>query len=166
VPIDLNVGDDGWLQLVSIDGRPLGHSVVLQLLPDGDGRLRIRQLRIDGRHAPVPITRSDLLDLPLARVEAVMNAMASELAPGDILTVESEEPDSAFRLPQGGPTAGLTDEFLRSVARAYIAAVQRGERPNVAMAEQTGYPLKSVQRWVYTARQRGIMPRGSRGRPG
>jgi hypothetical protein len=74
--------------------------------------------------------------------------------------------DLDFRLPSSGPTDGLTNEFLQDVARAYAAAVARGERPNVAMAGQTGYPLKSVQRWVYTARQRGIMPRGSRGRPG
>lgn len=75
------------------------------------------------------------------------------------------EADNDFRL-SSGPVDGLTDEFLQDVARAYAAAVARGERPNVAIAEQTSYPLKSVQRWVYTARQRGIMPRGSKGRPG
>lgn len=73
--------------------------------------------------------------------------------------------DLDFRL-NSGPANGLTDDFLQDVARAYAAAVARAERPNVAMAGQTGYPLKSVQRWVYTARQRGIMPRGSKGRPG
>lgn len=74
--------------------------------------------------------------------------------------------DDDFCLSSGPPVDGLTDEFLQDVARAYAAAVARGERPNVAIAAQTGYPRKSVQRWVYTARQRGIMPRGSRGRPG
>ncbi|GAA3089525.1 hypothetical protein GCM10010530_14090 [Kribbella aluminosa] len=73
--------------------------------------------------------------------------------------------DREFRL-QAGPADGLTDEFLREVARAYSAAILRGERPNVAIAEQTGYPLKSVQRWVYTARLRRIMPRGQQGRAG
>lgn len=73
--------------------------------------------------------------------------------------------DLDFRL-NGGPANGLTDEFLQDVARAYASAVARGERPNVAIADQTGYPVKSVQRWVYTARQRGIMARGSKGRPG
>ena len=75
------------------------------------------------------------------------------------------EVDDDFGL-DAGPVDGLTDDFLGNVARAYVAAVARGERPNVAISEQTGYPLKSVQRWVYTARQRGIMPRGSKGRPG
>jgi hypothetical protein len=65
-----------------------------------------------------------------------------------------------------GPTEGLTDDFLQALAKAYRAAVARGERPNVAIQEQTGYPLKTVQRWVYTARQRGIMPKGSKGKVG
>lgn len=70
-----------------------------------------------------------------------------------------------YRLPRG-PVDGLTDDFLREVARAYAAAVARGERPNVAIAEQVDYPPRTVQRWVYTARQRGIMPRGAKGRAG
>ena len=74
-------------------------------------------------------------------------------------------PDDQYRL-EAGPSQGLTDAFLHDVARAYSAAVARGERPNVAISDQTDYPLKSVQRWVYTARQRGIMPAGRRGRVG
>lgn len=70
-----------------------------------------------------------------------------------------------FRLASG-PTEGLSDEFLRSVARAYTAAVMRGERPNKAIAEQTGYPVKTVQRWVYLARKSKIMPPGQKGRAG
>ncbi|PZG54325.1 hypothetical protein C1I98_04385 [Spongiactinospora gelatinilytica] len=84
--------------------------------------------------------------------------------PGDgWKSLRSEERD--YRLPCG-PKDGVTDEFLRKVARAYNAAILRGERPNVAIAEQTGYQIKSAQRWVYTARQRGIMPRGRKGRAG
>jgi hypothetical protein len=75
------------------------------------------------------------------------------------------EVDSDFRLTTG-PDEGLTDDFLRDVARAYGAAVARGERPNVAISEQTGYSLKTVQRWVYTARQRRIMRPGRKGRVG
>jgi len=74
------------------------------------------------------------------------------------------DPDT-FTLTSG-PRAGLTDDFLEGVSRAYASAVARGERPNKAIAEQTGYPLKTVQRWVYTARQREIMPKGKRGSVG
>jgi hypothetical protein len=73
--------------------------------------------------------------------------------------------DRDFTLKRG-PTSGLTDEFLRDVSRAYMAAVARGERPNMAIAAQTGHVAKTVQRWVYLARQRGIMPRGRQGKAG
>jgi hypothetical protein len=73
--------------------------------------------------------------------------------------------DSEYRLTER-PDNGLTDDFLQQVARAYTAAMLRGERPNLAISQQLGYPLKTVQRWVYTARQRGIMPRGSKGKAG
>lgn len=63
-----------------------------------------------------------------------------------------------------GPVDGLTDEFLTEVSKAYRAATLRGESPNVAISEQTGYPLRTVQRWVYTARQRQIMPKGQKGK--
>jgi hypothetical protein len=75
------------------------------------------------------------------------------------------EVDAEYRI-QEGPVDGLTDDFLSQVARAYAAALARGERPNRTIAQQLNYPLKSVQRWVYTARLRGIMPRGTRGRAG
>lgn len=74
-------------------------------------------------------------------------------------------PDTGYRLA-AGPKEGLSDEFLRDVARAYAAALARGEHPNRAIATQTGYPHKTVQRWVYTARLRGIMPPGRKGAAG
>lgn len=75
------------------------------------------------------------------------------------------EVDSEYRL-KAGPNEGLTDGFLHQVARAYAAAMVRGERPNVSISEQTGHPLRTVQRWVYMARKRGIMSPGRRGRAG
>jgi hypothetical protein len=71
--------------------------------------------------------------------------------------------DSDFRLsPEDWPTDGLTDDFLSQLKRAYLAALSRKEHPNASIKEQLGgdpmkVSLKTVQRWVYTARQRGIM---------
>lgn len=75
-------------------------------------------------------------------------------------------PASNYRLKQGPGGDGLTDAFLSRVARAYQSAVTRGEQPNRAIADDVGVPLKTVQRWVYTARQRGIMPAGRKGAVG
>jgi hypothetical protein len=78
---------------------------------------------------------------------------------------EGEAPDVSYRL--AAPTGGLTDEFLRSVGRAYAAAIARGESPNVTLAADAQVPRRSVERWVYLARKSRAMPaaarKGSRG---
>ena len=56
------------------------------------------------------------------------------------------------------PTAGLTDEFLRDVARAYRAAVDRRMAPAKTLAELAGVEVKTVNSWCYKARKRGLMP--------
>jgi hypothetical protein len=58
---------------------------------------------------------------------------------------------------------GLTDYFLRHVAAAYSAAVASGKQPGPELARQADRPVKTVHRWIYTARKRGIMQAG---RPG
>jgi hypothetical protein len=75
---------------------------------------------------------------------------------------EVREVDTSYRLERG-PDDGLTNEFLSTIARAYNAAIARGESPCKAIAGQTGHGKRTVERWVYTARQRGIMPRGRKG---
>lgn len=162
-PLHAFLKDDGWIQLI---GLPLHPLLFLQLIADGTGRMRVRQLRLDATGTPEPVHSTDLREIPISRIEAIFTAQRGLLAPGDTFTFALTEDESEFRLPPGSPPDGLTDEFLRDVARAYAAALQRGERPNVALAAQTEVPLKTAQSWVYTARQRGIMPRGSRGRPG
>ncbi len=61
-------------------------------------------------------------------------------------------------LTPDAPADGITPGFLRFVAAAYTAAVARGERPNKALAAQSGYPQRTVERWVYMARKGGYLP--------
>jgi hypothetical protein len=65
--------------------------------------------------------------------------------------------------PLAAPSKGLTDEFLAHVAAAYSAAVASGKQPGPELARQADRPVKTVHRWIYTARKRGIMQAG---RPG
>jgi hypothetical protein len=71
-------------------------------------------------------------------------------------------------LPAIEPPAGhrMTDDFLHTVARAYAIAALKGLPPAPAIAEQAGVSRRAVHKWVYTARKRGIMPPGTRGRVG
>lgn len=60
-----------------------------------------------------------------------------------------------LELPEDGR---LTDEFLSDVARAYDTAIARRESPAVAIGRAVDVSPRTVHRWVYTARKRGIMP--------
>lgn len=79
------------------------------------------------------------------------------------------QPDTepAFEVPRlQTPPEGLTDDFLRKVASAYAIAVSRGEHPAPAIAAASGVSESAVRKWVFTARKRGVMPPGRRGRVG
>lgn len=65
------------------------------------------------------------------------------------------------KLKPPGPD-GLTDDFLRDVARAYNSAVAFGQKPNQALADQTGTRTadgrtRTVESWVYLSRKRGFL---------
>lgn len=219
------IGNGGW---VALDDVALPGRLYIRFgSADYAGRLRITEFYLDAsENRETSIIESDIRDLPLAAIEAVINdemadavrrridipspdlatlasyyvttfgnysrqiegrnwvviSFASQVsdeerrraglpkisaAPKHGRDVDVREIDPEFRLDQSArPSDGLTNQFLELVARAYRAAMLRGERPNVAISKQLNYPLKTVQRWVYTARQRGIMGPGSKGRPG
>jgi hypothetical protein len=62
------------------------------------------------------------------------------------------------------PFDGITEDFLRHVAVAYARAVEDGLSPAIELAAQADVPVRTVHRWVYIARQRGVMPPAARGR--
>ncbi|WP_427895000.1 hypothetical protein ACQHIV_15825 [Kribbella sp. GL6] len=133
---------------------------------------KVTEIYLNGRGHE--ITPKQLRTLPLLRMRSaalttrpeVQAMMAAETAKWPDRDV-SAEMDQAY----GGsakwfrdkvvtlkpPADGLTPEFLQDVAVAYQAAVARGERPNKALAEQTGYMVRTVQRWVYLARKAGYL---------
>ncbi len=73
----------------------------------------------------------------------------------------ADEPPPPLTTP---PDGRLTDEFLRSVAQNYAAAVGARKYPAPTLAAQAGVSARTVQRWVYTARQRGIMHQTKQGK--
>jgi len=82
--------------------------------------------------------------------------------PRETFDEESDLPEVAIELPADGR---LSDQFLSEVARAYELAVKRREAPAKAIARAADVSPRTVHRWVYTARKRGLMePATSRGR--
>jgi len=62
------------------------------------------------------------------------------------------------------PDGAITTEYLEHVSAAYTQAVLEGDSPAKALAEQAGVPIRTVHRWVYLARLRGVMQPGRPGR--
>lgn len=183
------------------DEVPLPGRLYLRFAPGPGGRQRVVELYLDATDAD-PLTAEDLRHLRLVEVEATVNAMpdllrtgrrgpdlsgtmrrhfkshgyiSSRVGDGPIPRPQMHRPrsdDTDYRLTDGPGADGLSDDFLRRVAKAYYAAIARGERPTRTLVEDTGgdptrtSDRRRVESWVYKARRRGVMPRGRRGTAG
>jgi hypothetical protein len=75
----------------------------------------------------------------------------------------SEDEGQEYRLTEGPGADGLSDAFLERVAKAYRAAVARGDRPNREIAASSGHGIRTVESWVAKARTRNILSKGRKG---
>lgn len=149
----------------------------LRLRPGERGRWHVSELYFDGQGRP--LTGAMLRRVPLAQIEAFVQEDRDDLAAlveGDRRPAVDLSALAARNVPRSGtapappepppplsrPVDGITDDFLRQVARAYSFAAREG-RPAPTLAEQAGVPVQTVRRWIYQARKRGIIPPG---RPG
>lgn len=64
------------------------------------------------------------------------------------------------------PQGRITDDFLKDIADAYRWSVGMEESPAPAIAKQADVPVRTVHRWIYEARKRGILPPARTGRAG
>jgi hypothetical protein len=157
-------GFAGW---VRVDTPSVPGDLYLRLSAAG-----VVEMYLDG--AGREITPAQLRRLPLARLRAQaesrpdlllgMSTLNGAPDPGIREQLASAFPDGAARaraprqVKLKPPTGGLTPAFLADVAAAYRSAVAMGQKPNKALAEQTGHPVRSVERWVYLARKSGHLP--------
>lgn len=97
---------------------------------------------------------------------AEMAAPAHRMPTG---TARAASTDTAppTHVPQvSAPQGRITDEFLEDVATAYRWHVAAKNSPAPAIAEGSGVPVRTVHRWIYEARKRGILPPARTGRAG
>ena len=206
--VELRIGNGGWCR---VEGLDLPGAVYLRV-QEAEGRLRITELYVDGRGAP--IAAAGLRRLPLAALEEwaaggrtteerlhVAGPDLSRLAAYFATTfgkvkrahwvedswraqydkgsnVRADVPqapmprertrrhDEEVPFPTlDAPTEGLTDDYLRAVSTAYHRAVAHRLPPAETLGHLANVSPRTVHRWVYTARKRGLMPpAGSRGR--
>ena len=143
---------EGWLNMAHVD--------VLNSRIDVASAVH---LSVMASHFATTFGNVDLSENWVAAARFEQSALGLKPVSRQRLRGRSVEPDKEFRLRPLTTKTDLTDEFLEGVARAYSAALARGERPNVSLAEQAGRPARTVERWVSKARDRGIMPPARRG---
>jgi hypothetical protein len=117
---------------------------------------------------PMPTTAL-LRDIPLARIEAAANAdpLAREWAAralgGEV--PELAKAAAARRVKLRAPKKRLLDDaHYQLVADAYRGAVANGLSPAKTLADESGVPQGTVNRWIGESRRRGYLPPGEPGR--
>jgi hypothetical protein len=60
----------------------------------------------------------------------------------------------------------ITDDFLRAVADNYAWSILSGDWPAPQIAAQTGYSVRTAQKWIGQARARGFLAPTTKGRMG
>jgi 8-oxo-dGTP pyrophosphatase MutT (NUDIX family) len=162
-------GDDRYIEAADLRSMPL-RAFETEILANGGqqwmsahadlpapdlGTLASYYATTFGRRAP----HNWVVDSFTAQTPQGASVRARRQEPSEPMTHSPVAPLSA-----PGPD-GLSDEFLRHVAAAYRAAVASRKQPGPELASQAGVPVRTVHRWVYIARQRGLLPRAARKRP-
>lgn len=87
--------------------------------------------------------------------------------PSGSLVSDGTEGVPPGKIPQITPPEGrITDDFLSDVAEAYRWFTEAKKPPAPAISEMSGAPVRTVHRWIYEARKRGILPPARTGRAG
>lgn len=105
-----------------------------------------RIMPVDPKH-PVTVSGTTFRELPLRR-------LVNQLVP-----VETSPK------PPGPPLADEDERILRALAAVYLAGARATGAPTVAVAEHFGFSRSTAGRWVARARQAGLLPYMSSGRP-
>lgn len=148
-----------WQVDIDADGRVTladrrGTVVRLRYVQGDRGRHDLKEVQIEA-------AKTDLVSgrcwrrIPFVALERHMN--------GHHVT---EGQQSAERPTIATPENGLTDDFLKSVAEAYLWATSAGLHPAPSIAELAEVPVRRVHRWVSDARKRGFLPPARPGRAG
>jgi hypothetical protein len=152
-------GDPGWVAAKWERSDGSTSDGVAKFRRHPDGHYFIAQFMM-----LAPVTSERLRDVPIARIEAAANAtpeisdwIKRHLPPSrrdehdEVETAEVERTSVKLKAPAG---RFLTDEFLDQVRQAYLDAVADGRRPATALAEDSGAPIGTVNRWIRAARDK------------
>lgn len=159
-------GEERPIEAADLRRLPLA-AIETVALADGGGNVIASKARLPG--ADLSTLASHCATSFGTAEHWVADSFRAQLPGGASLHVpkakQPRRPKRAGVAPLPPPEHGLTDEFLRHVAAAYVAAVGAGRNPAPELAAQSGRPVRTVHRWIYTARKRGLLPAGRNARP-
>ncbi|MHB1539281.1 MAG: hypothetical protein ACYCYN_12440 [Solirubrobacteraceae bacterium] len=151
-----------WLTQLESPREPYAVELDMQLAPEGPVCLAIRFLCKEGDDA-APITAARLRALRVGEYIEVAITSAAEAGGrrGGLMRVDfGGDPDLSERARYAAQAG--SDEHLRTVARIYSEA---SSKPTAAV--EAAFPFHSrstVGRWLKACRERGFLPKTTRGR--
>ncbi|MCP4303578.1 MAG: hypothetical protein GY788_01575 [bacterium] len=171
------VGRDDWIMWSAADS----HHVRCHIT-DVEGRLIVDKLVVEasaGRTSDPWIAPADLREIPIAKIEAWVNAPAvslmllkgrlddrtPDLSPESSsineahkrsmrLRLEHLEVDLHLEIPPG---KARPDEFYRQVAELFATARVQSKSPAEDIAAANGVQTSTVHRWMHEGRKRGVV---------
>ncbi|UGQ09116.1 hypothetical protein LO772_19355 [Yinghuangia sp. ASG 101] len=190
---DLRFAPGGWVRLVNLDD---GRKAYLRVEPSKDenglNRPVTRLAIMAGEDKPISVHA--WRNVPIADVEYLLGGGWADRAPYSIVYEPARESpprlddlDAYFDVPHEptvyaerikeavnerpkdvrNPGGKITNEFLGELANMYRWLVSSGSSaPAHEIADQTGAPVRTAQRWIGQARKRGFLPPGRPGRAG
>jgi hypothetical protein len=159
------MGQKGWVEARWERADGSGWSIAVKCRSEKAGRWYVAHT-----FATAP-TAERLRDVPVARIETAINAtprVHEWLKKGTLPEIEREERLAIAKRPRLERPASrrLDDAFYARVADAYRGAVANGLPPSKTLAEDSGTPPGTINRWIAEARkpERGYLPPAERGK--
>lgn len=186
VPVKLEVGPGGWVQVVDAQGFV---GALVRFHQRDDGRLRPCAVLLDNSAADDDLDVRRFRSFPLADVETAANfpeiatAIVARLDEETTLTIEGVTSSERYRsttrrtrrrvgtlrVPAPDTRGRYPDSFYEQLAAHYTMLVgfQRDPAPARTIAENNDVPVTTVHRWIRETRRRGFLPAArAQGRPG
>jgi 8-oxo-dGTP pyrophosphatase MutT (NUDIX family) len=161
-------GEDRHIEAADLRNIPL-RALETEILSNGGLSTMTAHARLPGPDLSTLASYYATSFGPAARRTWVTESFRAQLPGGEEIRAPRQRPAAPVTHkpvpPLSAPDEGLTDEFLTHVAAAYRVAVASRKRPGPELAGQAGVPVRTVHRWIYLARLRGLLPPAARNRP-
>jgi hypothetical protein len=169
--LTLLVGPGGWLQADVTDAtQRLGQAFIRFTRDNGHRWQPIARFELSPTDASARAVSLRRVTLAANANDAVSNALASRLnehveplgTAGFLLSFSDYAKSERVSLKRP-PGRRLDNDWYANVAAVYRDAVARGENPRSAIMDAAGVSSDLAGRWVYQARQRGLLAKTNPG---